>query len=136
MIAHTDGACRVSNPGYCSAAFSVYDGNKITHEESWYLGFPHSNNVAEYQALLGLLRWADKSSVYGLQIFCDSKLVVEQVNLNWQVKKEDLIALQLEASALLLGGCHILCHVDGHSGNGGNDRVDYLCNRVLDSEGK
>lgn len=39
MIAHTDGACRVSNPGYCSAAFSVYDGNKITHEESGTLAF-------------------------------------------------------------------------------------------------
>ena len=143
MRAYCDGACRVSNPGECSAAFVVvapgYDSapfeQGIVAQFSTYLGPElHTNNYAEYQGLLHLLRWAESTSTKGLSIYCDSALVVNQVNGFWKVNREELGRLWFEANALRYRGNHILEHIKGHSGNPGNEYVDKLCNQTLDEE--
>lgn len=138
MRAYTDGACRVSNPGICSCAFAVYTegiDNDPVYSEAKYLGPElHTNNYAEYQGLLLLLRWLEKNSIRGIQIFCDSKLVVNQVMGAWGVNSEELKPFYLEAYSLRVRGHHVLHHIKGHSGDPGNEFVDRLCNEVLDKE--
>lgn len=137
MRAYTDGACRCGNPGETSAAWVVFqeDGNGPKYEGSRYLGPElHTNNYAEYQAMLHLLRYAEAFQVKNLDIFCDSKLVVEQVKGNWKVNEPSLLPFQREAHALFIRGGHTLTHIRGHQGDPGNEYVDRLCNEVLDAE--
>ncbi len=138
MQAFTDGACRGGNPGQTSAAFAVFlenATNDLVYSRARYLGPElRTNNFAEYQGLLDLLKWACKSKVMELKIFCDSKLVVNQVMDEWDVNSQDLMPLWREAYALRIRGNHTLHHIHGHSGNPGNDYVDRLCNEVLDRQ--
>ena len=49
-------------------------------EQSFTLGFPVSNNKAEYEAVLVGLQVAITLGVTGLEVHCDSSLVVNQVS--------------------------------------------------------
>ena len=136
--AYTDGACRVSNPGQTSCAWVIFqeDDNGPKYEGSRYLGPElHTNNYAEYQGLLDLLKYAAKHKIMGLEIYCDSKLVVNQVNDVWDVNSQELMPLCVLAYALRIRGGHTLQHIHGHSGDPGNEYVDHLCNEALDKEG-
>jgi ribonuclease HI len=142
MKAFTDGACRVSNPGVCSCAFAVFDKDKnVVDSGSRYLGPDlHSNNYAEYMGLLDLLKWAREVGETCLEIYCDSKLVVEQSNNRWAVNEPSLRAYRDAAYTELLNCGHKLYHMRGHSkdpgnpNNFGNEYVDALCNDALDKE--
>lgn len=138
MKAYTDGACRGGNPGETSCAFAVFDSTgNLVDSGKHYLGPElHTNNHAEYMGLFSLLMWADRMSVRNLDIYCDSKLVVHQVNGDWQVNMKELQNLASTCYALKVRGGHTLSHIHGHSGDPGNDYVDKLCNEVLDHEGK
>lgn len=136
MRAYCDGACRCGNPGETSAAWAIFDDDQVVAQFSTYLGPQlHTNNYAEYQGMLMLLRWAHENSVEGLDIYCDSKLVVKQVSGEWSVNSEDLKPLYLEAYTLRVIGKHTLHHVRGHNGDPGNEYVDSLCNLELDKAG-
>ena len=135
--AYCDGACRAGNPGETSCAFAVFNGDNLYTSASRYLGPElHTNNYAEYQGLLDLLKWANQFGMLNLEIFCDSRLVVEQVNDDWDVNSEDLKPLWLLAYTLRIRGNHTLRHIKGHSGDPGNEFVDKLCNEALDKVGK
>ena len=138
MKAYTDGACRCGNPGETSCAFAVFNSTgEVVHQFSTYLGPEmHTNNYAEYQGLLHLLRWAFGFYHYGLDIYCDSNLVVQQVLGKWKMTEKSLHLqpFQEESYALLVRGCHRLHHIKGHNGDPGNECVDKLCNLVLDEE--
>ncbi|XP_065637656.1 uncharacterized protein LOC136070933 [Quercus suber] len=60
-----------------------------------------SNNVAEYQALIIGLQMAIEMSISQLEIFRDSKLVINQILEQYDVKKEDLIRYCQYAKKLL-----------------------------------
>jgi len=49
-------------------------------EQSFTSDFPDSNNEVEYEAILTRLRMAITLGVAGLEVRCDSSLVVNQVN--------------------------------------------------------
>jgi len=84
-----DGACEPRNPGGAIAwAFTAGD-----YRQSGFVSArpENTNNVAEYYALLGLLRHLGnigKSS--GVEIFGDSELVIKQVNGECRVHNEKL----------------------------------------------
>lgn len=136
--AYTDGACRGGNPGETSCAFAVFYGGELpVAQGSRYLGPElHTNNFAEYMGLLDLLEWSFLNNVTGLDIHCDSKLVVEQVNGTWEFTEasKHLLEIRRKAYALLVRGRHVLHHIKGHAGDLGNEYVDKLCNEVLDAE--
>jgi len=52
---------------------------------------PCSNTVAEYNALLIGLQLAQQIGVQYLEAYCDSKLIVNQVKGEYEVRHEDLI---------------------------------------------
>jgi len=112
---------------YAKLDFS--DEYKKIHEEGFWLG-EGTNNYAEYSALLHLLKWL--GSWKEVTIYCDSALVVNQVNDVWDVNNRALLPYWQEAYARLIQGKHKLIHIRGHQGIEGNERADFLCNEVLD----
>lgn len=137
LEAYTDGACRGGNPGFCSCAFAVFneDGSLFTSEGRYLGDYPQTNNYAEYQGLLDVLFWSYRTCRGPLHIYCDSMLVVQQVNGEWNINNPALLELRSTAYAMLVSGGHKLTHIKGHSGNLGNELVDQICNEVLDKEG-
>ena len=134
LTAFTDGAVRVSNPGVASCAWVMYnEKGEHLHSESHYLGPElHSNNFAEYQGVIRCLEWLYAHNTRNVIIYCDSKLVVEQVNQRWDVNSDELRPLMSKAYRLLVQGAHMLKHCKGHDGVIGNEKADELCNQELD----
>lgn len=136
LVAYTDGACKVSNPGVCSCAFVVYENGVEKFSHGRYLGFPFSNNYAEYHGVIMLLEWARDCGYTGLEIWCDSQLVVKQVACEWGVKHEYLKPLVAKVFGLLQETNSTLQWLRGHDGTLGNERADEICNEVIDRERK
>jgi len=141
ITAYCDGANRISKPGMAACAWMIRSSNGTVIHDAHFLGpEPHTNNFAEYQGLLRLLRHLHEKEYSDVLIHCDSMLVVEQVNGRWDVKHKELLPFVNEAYGLLTAGHHRLVHVRGHGKNAnatdneGNDFVDKLCNQVLDQQ--
>ncbi len=131
--AFTDGACRGGNPGFTSCAWVLYEGDAEVACDSKYLGpARHSNNYAEYQALIMLLTHLYRSSIRNVLIHSDAALVVNQTLGKWEINQPELRGYAARCYGLLTHGCHVLKHIKGHSGIQGNERADQLCNQVLD----
>lgn len=134
LKAYTDGACRLSNPGLCSCAWVIYGlpGGEVS--QGYYLGHTlHTNNFAEYIGMVNLLEFLYAHNHKGVVIFCDSKLVVNQVNQSWKINDDNLRTMAAKAYGLLTLGGHTLVHIKGHDGEVGNERADEICNAVLDA---
>ena len=123
-----DGASR-SNPGEAAIGVSIEVDGKEIHTISRAIGIA-SNNVAEYLALESALEYCIKNNFMNLEIFLDSKLVVEQVNGNFKVKSNNLKPLRDK----------ILEHIEklefvsiNHIYRENNKRADELANLALDS---
>lgn len=97
--AHIDGGAR-GNPGPSGYGVVIHDpsGRKVA-ELSEYLGH-HTNNYAEYQGLLGVLRYAVANSVTALKVVSDSELMVRQMKGIYKVKHPELRKLYDEAQQL------------------------------------
>lgn len=99
---YTDGGAR-GNPGPAASAFAVFDGEKLLHKNAKYLG-EATNNVAEYNAVLFAITFFLKNfkSPFPdfLNFFLDSELVVNQLNGNYKIKKEELLKLATSIKSL------------------------------------
>lgn len=99
FIIYADGGSR-GNPGPAAYGAVLMEGNKVLAELGQPIGVA-SNNVAEYNGLLAGLRAAndlDKSAT--IEVRMDSKLVVEQMSGNWQIKHPEMRRLAYEAREL------------------------------------
>lgn len=92
---YTDGGSR-GNPGIAGAGVYMEDElGREFYREAKYLG-TKTNNEAEYSAFLmaidHLLRYEIKNpqKIDKVEFFLDSKLVVEQINKRWKIKKAEL----------------------------------------------
>ena len=124
---YCDGASR-SNPGEASIGVSIQKNNIEVGNVYRKIGIA-SNNVAEYQALIEGLKYCILNSIDVVEIFLDSKLVVEQMNKNYKVKSENLINFFNEAQQLTSKIRSIkLTHIRREY----NKRADELANKALD----
>ena len=57
-------------------------------EQSFTLGFPTTNNKVEYEVVIADLKMATILGVTGLEICCDSLLLLSQVKREYTVKDE------------------------------------------------
>lgn len=93
LIIYCDGGSR-SNPGPSGLGIAAYhvhtSGTKECIFEKGVFLENCSNNFSEYLALIQALNYALKSDYSHIELYSDSKLVVEQVNGRWKVKSEDL----------------------------------------------
>ena len=122
-----DGASR-SNPGEASIGVSIQENDDEIHTISEAIGIA-SNNVAEYKSLIFALQYSLENNYLNLEIFLDSKLVVEQINGNFKVKSDNLKKLNSEALNLLEKFESIsIKHIYREQ----NKRADQLANMALD----
>jgi ribonuclease H / adenosylcobalamin/alpha-ribazole phosphatase len=93
-----------------------------------YIGIA-TNNEAEYQALIEGLKAVAEWKPDRLEVYLDSKLVVEQINGGYRVKKPELQPLHRRAKELLDGfGEVVVAHIERERNMG----ADGLANRSLD----
>jgi ribonuclease HI len=124
----TDGGSR-GNPGPCGAGGVIKDSNGvIIAEVSEYLGV-QTNNYAEYKALYLTLQKAIFLGLKDVQVYMDSKLVVEQMNKRWKVKNENIIPLYNELNDLIpkfdtILFIHIRRFLNTHADKLSNDAMD------------
>ena len=88
-----------------------------------------TNNEAEYRALIEGLKAVREWKPDRLEVFLDSKLVVEQMNGRWRIKAPELQPLQRQASELVREFPEVvLTHVEREKNRG----ADALANRAID----
>ena len=99
VTAFIDGGAR-NNPGPAGwGAFIVSADGTILAELHGALGIA-TNNVAEYNGLIGALEWSQQHGVTTLHIKADSLLLVEQMKGNYKVKADGLKPLHARARLL------------------------------------
>lgn len=124
-----DGGAR-GNPGPAAIGVVIEDEDgmrlRTFHR---YIGAA-TNNQAEYHALIDGLKAMADWKPDKLDVYLDSKLVVEQVNGKWKVKEPDLKELHRQAIELLkpYGDKVSVRHVDRSQNKG----ADKLVNMALD----
>jgi len=99
---YSDGGSR-ANPGSSGLGIAGYhvdvEGKKECIFEKGVFLEDCSNNFAEYLALIQALNYAVNSDYKNIELYSDSKLIVEQVNGRWKVKSNDLQPLAQAASS-------------------------------------
>lgn len=135
LTIYTDGGSR-GNPGPAGIGVSIVDAsaNQEIASISQYIG-QGTNNEAEYQAIIASLKWLqeqDLTNVTEINWLLDSKLVVEQLSRNWNIKDDRMRALAQKAWKVLdsLSAKTSLSHVPRAE----NKRADELVNMALDAE--
>ncbi|UCE92412.1 MAG: ribonuclease HI family protein [Methanobacteriota archaeon] len=89
VLVYSDGAAR-GNPGPAAIGYAMFNvSGKCLERNGRFIG-EHTNNVAEYEALLWALDRASSYTKEAVRFHSDSELVVHQVNGVYQVKKEHL----------------------------------------------
>jgi ribonuclease HI len=99
---YTDGASR-GNPGKSASGYSISDAKgKLIYRNVEYNGIA-TNNVAEYNAVINALRKViDRLGPENdIELFSDSKLVVNQINGKYRIRDKRLQELNSEVMVLL-----------------------------------
>jgi ribonuclease HI len=103
LTLHFDGASK-NNPGQAGAGWILTRENGTCVAYGWkYLGDKHSNNEAEYTGLIEGLAYIQSRPAHlrpkMIKARGDSKLVVMQVQGNWQCRSPNLVAYYEKATA-------------------------------------
>ena len=128
----TDGASR-GNPGPAGLGVVIEDeqGTRLRGLHRW-LGRA-TNNEAEYHALIEGLKAVAEWHPDRLEVYLDSKLVAEQVQGRYRVKKAELQPLHRQAVELLKGFAEVAIeHVEREKNRG----ADALANVAIDEHVK
>jgi len=127
---YTDGASR-GNPGKAGAGAVVYKNGKELFSLRKFLGI-QTNNYAEYMALILVLQELLKYEEYkkaNIEVFADSKLVIEQASGNWKVKNENIKPLFSKLMDLVGQFKNISF---AHIPRSQNSEADALANQAID----
>ncbi len=98
---YTDGAAR-GNPGKSASGYSVYSGSRILYKNTEYNGTA-TNNIAEYKAVINALQSVlqKMGPENDIEIYSDSKLMVNQIKGSYKVKDKGLMEQHAKAMKLL-----------------------------------
>ena len=86
-----DGAC-YPNPGNMAIGIAIYKNGELFIKISEAIGYG-TNNIAEYKALIRGLEEVKKINPERIDVYCDSQLVVKQLNKKYKVKNKGIIPL-------------------------------------------
>src|SRR6201996_1579911 len=128
IVAYCDGGSR-GNPG--PAGFGVYiqdAAGMVLAELSQYLG-THTNNFAEYSALLAALEFAISEGHKSLRVVSDSELMVKQIKGQYRVNSPELRPLYEEAKSRI---AKLESFRIEHVLRGKNANADRLANQAMD----
>ena len=126
----TDGGAR-GNPGPAGAGVAIWDEQgRLILERGFFLGVM-TNNQAEYEGLLRGLEAAGELGADQVEVFCDSELLVKQINGEYRVKNAQL--KKLYEKAVVLQGQFKSVRVR-HIRRCENADADRMANRAMDAE--
>lgn len=126
---YTDGGSR-NNPGPAALGYVIKgdDGAHIAAKGE-YIGIK-TNNYAEYSAVIASLAHAKELGATAVDLYSDSKLLVEQLNGNWKVKHPDMQKLFVQAYNIIQHFDQVSIH---HVRREKNAEADALVNQALDA---
>jgi len=132
ITVYTDGASR-GNPGSAASAWLIMDGVDVLEADSISIGTA-SNNMAEYTALVTALKHTAhfcNPKETSIEIFSDSKLMINQLNGIYAVKSPNLFSIYQEIGELVRSfSCVTFSYVPRE--NPYISSCDWMCNRSLD----
>ncbi|GKF18546.1 reverse transcriptase domain-containing protein, partial [Tanacetum coccineum] len=99
-ILFTDGA---SSPKGSGAGLVLIGPSGIEYTYALRLTFPSTNNEAEYEALLAMLRIARQIGISNIEVKVDSKLVESQINRSYDASKDSMIKYLAKAKEYASG---------------------------------
>jgi ribonuclease HI len=131
---YSDGGAR-GNPGPAAIGFvAVNEGGETLKEDSCFIGV-HTNNQAEYEALLFALKFAIEAKAQEVVCHLDSELVTKQLNGEYAVKNDQL--WQLWRRVVQLKVCFKkISFINVPRSNPQTQRADALVNKTLDEQTK
>jgi ribonuclease HI len=99
LLIRVDGSC-IPNPGKMAIGIVVYRDGEILKKVNEIIGHG-TNNVAEYLAVIRGLEEIKNIPAESVEFYCDSQLVVKQLNKQFQVKNKKIISLYQRIKKLL-----------------------------------
>ncbi len=134
LLLYSDGGAR-GNPGPAAIAYLVLtEKSEVLKADSHFVGI-HTNNQAEYLALIAALEVAKALRVEEVICYLDSELVAKQLNGEYTVKNFELQKLWRKAQELRICFKKI-SFVNVPRTNLQIQRADALVNKTLDEEAK
>jgi phosphoglycerate dehydrogenase-like enzyme/ribonuclease HI len=91
VLMRVDGSC-YPNPGNMAIGIVIYKDGELIKKISEAIGYG-TNNIAEYKALIRGLEEIKKINPERADIYCDSQLVVNQLNKKFKVRDKGIIPL-------------------------------------------
>jgi len=91
ILMKVDGAC-YPNPGNMAIGIVIYKDGELFNKISEAIGYG-TNNIAEYKALIRGLEEVKKINPERIDVYCDSQLVVMQLNKKYKIKNKGIIPL-------------------------------------------
>lgn len=91
ILMKVDGAC-YPNPGNMAIGIVIYKDGELFKKISEAIGYG-TNNIAEYKALIRGLEEVKEINPERIDIYCDSQLLVKQLNKKYKVKNKGIIPL-------------------------------------------
>lgn len=132
LLLYSDGGAR-GNPGPAAAAYVATNEAGVTLKtDTRYLGI-HTNNQAEYHALLMALKYALELKVPEIICHLDSELVAKQVRGQYAVKNAELQKLYTQVNDLLKGFTKV-SFLNVPREHPKISQADALVNKTLDAE--
>jgi ribonuclease HI len=134
LLIYSDGGAR-GNPGPAAVAFVALNSNGETVKAgSCFIGV-HTNNQAEYEALLLALEFAIETKTQEVVCHLDSELVTKQLNGDYAVRNDQL--RQLWRKVQQQKTCFTkISFVNVPRSNFQIQRADTLVNIILDEQAK
>ncbi len=134
LLVFSDGGAR-GNPGPSAIAYvALTQGHVLLDSNSCFVG-NHTNNQAEYEALIWVLEYACKVKAQEVICHLDSELVAKQLNGEYQVKNQEL--KELFDKVQELKKCFKkISFVNVPRSNNQIQKADKLVNKTLDEQAK
>ena len=134
LMIYSDGGAR-GNPGPAAIAFiALNDRGETVEADSRFIGV-HTNNQAEYEALLMALKFASDQKINEVICHLDSELVVKQLNGQYAVKNNELWQLWRKVQQLKVCFKKI-SFVNVPRNSPQIERADELVNKTLDQQAR
>ena len=134
LLIFSDGGAR-GNPGPAAIAFiALNDKGESVKADSRFIGL-HTNNQAEYEALIMALKFASDAKAQEVVCHLDSELVAKQLKGEYTVKNFELQKLWRKVQELK--GCFKkISFVNVPRSNPQIQRADALVNKTLDEDSR
>ncbi len=99
LLVRVDGSC-IPNPGKMAIGVVIYKDGSLVKKVNEIVG-KGTNNIAEYHAVIKGLEEVRDIPAEKIEFYCDSQLVVKQLNKQFKVRNNKIVALYQRIQELL-----------------------------------